>query len=180
MRLGAVGRWNAADDGKFAPVGEVDTRDASVLVSRGEAAVPRLLADKAHYLCALNHRHGESKVLEILAHAEEIACEIVVKQEILDIGDDGIGGLGGVVLEAGAVAHLGVEHLTGGEGYIRFYQVDDVEWHQVGGTPRHICVGVGEDSRRSTVFRRLRSKNLSVLLENRLRLGERRRGVGVG
>ena len=102
---------------------------------------------------------------------------------------DGIDGLGGVVLEAGAIAHFGVEHLTGGEGFllrkrlrddVRFYQVDDVERHQVGGTPRHICVGVGEDSRRSTVFRRLRSKNLAVFLENRLRLGESYRGAGVG
>ena len=102
--------------GEFSPVGEIDMRDFALFIRRGEAAVPRLHADKAHYLCALvqyDHRHGESKVLEILAHPEEIACEVVVKQEIL-----GIGGLGGVVLEAGAVAHLGVEHLTGGECFL--------------------------------------------------------------
>ncbi len=206
--IGAVGCRNAADDGEFAaavaiskpfaevaegrggiehfdnlavvergelaPVGEVDTRDFAVGVRRSEAAVTGFLADKAHNLCSLgvqyDHRHGESKVLEVLAHAEEVACEVVVKQKVLDFGGDGIGGLGGVVLEAGAVAHFGVEHLTGGEGFVRFYQVDYVERHKVGGTPRHICVGVGEDSRR----------NLAVLLENRLRLGESCRGAGVG
>lgn len=171
------------DGGELAPVGEVDTRDFAVGVRRSEAAVTGFLADKAHYLCALgvqyDHRHGESKVLEVLAHAKKVACEVVVKQKVLDVGGDGIGGVGGVVLEAGAVAHFGVEHLTGGEGFVRFYQVDDVEGHLIRAAPRHICVGVGEDSRRSTVFRRLRSKNLAVLLENRLRLGESCRGAGM-
>ena len=78
--------------------------------------------------------------------------------------------MGGVVDEAGAVADLGIEHLTGSEGFVRFYQVDNVEGHQVRGTPRHICVGVGEDSRR----------NFAVFLENRLRLGESCRGASVG
>ena len=144
-----------------------------MLVSRGKTAVAGLLSDEPHNLCALgvqyDHRHGESKVLEVLAHAEEIACEVVVKKKVLDVCGDGIGGMGGVVLEAGAVAHFGVEHLTGGEGFVTLDKVDDVEGHKVRGTPRHICVGVGEDSRR----------NLAVLFENRLRLGESRRGAGM-
>lgn len=109
-------------------------------------------------------------MLEVLAHAEEVACEVVVKQKVLDVGGNGMGGLGGVVLEAGAIAHLGVEHLTGGEGFVRFYQVDNVERHKVCGTPRHICVGVGEDSR----------CNLAVFLKYRLRRGESCRGAGIG
>ena len=108
-------------------------------------------------------------MLEVLAHAEEIACEVVVKQEVFDFRADGCGGLGAVVDKAGVVAYFGIEHLTGGEGFVRLYQVDDVERHQVGGTPRHICVGVGEYSRR----------NLAVLLEHRLRLGESYRGAGM-
>ena len=163
-----------AESGELSPVGEIEARDFAVGVRRSEAAVTGLLSDKAHYLCALgvqyDYRHGEGKVLEVLAHAEEVACEVVVKQKVLDVGGNGIGSLGGVVLEAGAIAYFGVEHLTGGEGFVRFYQVDDVEGHKVGGTPRHICVGVGEDSRR----------NLAVFLKYRLRLGESCRGAGVG
>ena len=109
-------------------------------------------------------------MLEVLAHAEEIACEVVVKQEVFDFRADGCGGLGAVVDKAGVVAYFGIEHLTGGKGFVRFYQVDNVERHLVCRTPRHIAVGVGEDCRR----------NLAVLLENRLRLGERHRGACVG
>lgn len=144
-----------------------------MLVSRSEAAVTGLLSDKPHNLCALgvqyDHRHGESKVLEVLAHAEEIACEVVVKQKVLDVALDSLGGLGCVVDQAGAVTHFGVEHLTGGEGFVTLDKVDDVEGHLIGGTPRHICVGVGEDC----------GRNLAILLENRLRLGESCRGAGV-
>ena len=78
--------------------------------------------------------------------------------------------MGGVVDEAGAVADLGIEHLTGCEGFVRFYQVDNVEGHLIVGTPGHICVGVGEGCRR----------NLSVLLEHGLGVGEGHRRAGVG
>ena len=162
------------DSGELAPVGEIQTRYSSVLVSRGEAAITGFLSDKPHNLCALgvqyDHRHGEGEMFEVLAHAEEIACEVVVKQKVLDFGLDGLGGLGAVVDKAGAVADFGVEHLTGGEGFVTFDKVDDVERHLVCSTPRHIAVGVGEDCRR----------NFAVLLENRLRRSERHRGACVG
>ena len=109
-------------------------------------------------------------MFEVLAHAEEIDCEVVVKQKVLDFALDRSGGLVAVVDKTRAVANLGIEHLTGGEGLVRFYQIDNVERHLVCRTPRHIAVGVGEDCRR----------NLAVLLENRLRLGERHRGACVG
>ena len=108
-------------------------------------------------------------MLEVLAHAEEIACEVVVKQKVLDFALDGLGGVGYVVDKAGAVADFDIEHLTGGEGFVRFYQVDDVERHLIRTAPRHIAVGVGEDC----------GRNLAVLLEYRLRLGESCRGAGV-
>lgn len=45
-----------------------------------------------------------------------------------------------------------------------------VKGHLIGGTPGHICVGVGEGCRR----------NLSVLLEHGLGVGEGHRRAGVG
>lgn len=205
--IGAVGRGNTADDGELAggaatfkplaevaerrggvehfynlavveggelsPVGEIEARYASVLVSRGKTAVAGLLSDEPHNLCTLgvqyDHRHGEREMFEVLAHAEEIACEVVVKQKVLDFALDGLGGVGYVVDKAGAVADFGIEHLTGGEGFVRFYQVDDVERHLIRTALRHIAVGVGEDC----------GRNLAVLLEYRLRLGESCRGAGV-
>ncbi len=98
-------------------------------------------------------------MLEVLAHAEEVACEVVVKQKVLDVGGNGIGSLGGVVLEAGAIAYFGVEHLTGGKGFVRFYQVDDVEGHKVEWHPtaymrgcRERIVGVISPSSLNTGF----------------------------
>ena len=44
----------------------------------------------------------------------------------------------GVVLEAAAVAHLGIEHLAGGEGLVTLDEVQNVEWHVVVTTPRDV------------------------------------------
>ena len=64
------------DGGELTPVGEIKARYSPVGVRRSEAAVTGFLADNAHNLCGLgvenDDRHGEGKVLQVLAHAEEI------------------------------------------------------------------------------------------------------------
>ena len=64
------------DGGELTPVGEIKARYSPVGVRRSEAALTGFLADNAHNLCGLgvenDDRHGEGKVLQVLAHAEEI------------------------------------------------------------------------------------------------------------
>ena len=52
-------------------------------------------------------------MLEVLAHAEEVAGEVVVSGKVVHGLLCLCGGLRGVVGESAAVAHLSVEHLTG-------------------------------------------------------------------
>ena len=77
-------------------------------------------------------------MFEVLAYAEEITGEVVVCGEVVHGSLRLCGGLRGVVGESAAVAHLGVEHLTGGEGLVRLDKVDDVVWHHVVAAPRHV------------------------------------------
>ena len=56
------------------------------------------------------------KVLEVLAHTEEVRGQSVVEQEVLDLPLDIAATRVGVVLQPAAVAHLSIEHLAGGEG----------------------------------------------------------------
>ena len=55
------------------------------------------------------------EVLEVLAHTEEVRGQSVVEQEVLDLPLDIAATRIGIVLQPAAVAHLGIEHLTGGE-----------------------------------------------------------------
>lgn len=61
-------------------------------------------------------RDAEGEVLEVLTHAEEVRGHGVVEQEVLDLPLDIAATRVGVVLQPAAVAHFGIEHLTGGEG----------------------------------------------------------------
>ena len=63
-----------------------------------------------------DYRDAEGEVLEVLAHTEEIRGHGVIEQEVLDLPLDIAATRVGVVLQPAAVAHLGIEHLTGGEG----------------------------------------------------------------
>ena len=108
---------------RVTPVGIENVRDVAAAVSRGEADVARFLAEDAHYLVATlvedDNADGKSEVLEVLAHAEEVTCEVVVSGEVVHGSLRLCGGLRGVVGESAAVAHLGVEHLASGEGFVR-------------------------------------------------------------
>ena len=70
-------------------------------------------------------------MLEVLARAEEVRGQGVVEQEVLDLLFDMAIARVGVVLQAAAVAHLSIEHLTGGEGLVTLDEVNDVVRHVV-------------------------------------------------
>ena len=113
--------------------------NAAVLLRRGKTAVAGLLADQSYNPRALSieddDRDAEGEVLEVLAHTEEVRGQGVVEQEVLDLPLDIAATRVGVVLQPAAVAHLGVEHLAGGEGLVTLDEVDDVVRHVVVAPP---------------------------------------------
>lgn len=86
-------------------------------------------------------------MLEVLAHAEEVCGEVVVKEEIIDSRLDRCEGFGGAILQPRTVVHLGVETLAGGESIVLFYEVEDVEKHLIVAAPRDIGKAIVCDSR---------------------------------
>ena len=86
-------------------------------------------------------------MLEVLAHSEEITGQRVVEQEVLDLLLDSSGARLGVVLQAAAVAHFGVELLASRERLIVLNQFEDIIGHHVVAAPRHITELVIDDDR---------------------------------
>ena len=133
----------------IAPVGIEDVRDDAVLVSRGKADVTGLLACEPYDVRAVlvenDDADGETEVFEVLADAEEISGEVVVSEEVIDLGRCLCGGCARVVDKAAAVADFGVEHLAGGESFIGLNEVDDVIRHLVVCTPWDVLHLVGDE-----------------------------------
>ena len=77
-------------------------------------------------------------MLEVLTDAEEISRKVVVEKEVLDFILDLGGGDAGIIPQAGAIADLGVEYLTSGEGFVLLDVLDDFERHLVVAAPRDI------------------------------------------
>lgn len=61
----------------------------ALLADRRRANIASLLAQHPHHLVALfienNHAHGKAEVFEILANTKEIACHVVIQEELLDL-----------------------------------------------------------------------------------------------
>ena len=95
----------------------------------------------------VEHAKLIGEVLEVLAHTEEVRGHGVVEQEVLDLLFDMAIARVGVVLQAAAVADLGIEHLAGGEGFVTLDEVNDVVGQGVVAAPRHIGKGVIDDDR---------------------------------
>ena len=75
-----------------------------------------MLADDAHnavgVLIEYDDADAKAEVLEVLTDAEEIACEVVVESEVVDLRRDLCGGKLCVVDKAAAIADFCVEHLA--------------------------------------------------------------------
>ena len=149
--------------------------DAAVLLRRGKTAVAGLLADQSYDPRALSieddDRDAEGEVLEVLAHTEEVRGHGVVEQEVLDLPLDIAATRVGVVLQPAAVAHLGIEHLAGGEGLVTLDEVNDVVRHIVIASPGDVGQRFVDDRRH----------DVHVFLEHFATIHlKRRRSVQVG
>ena len=87
------------------------------------------------------------EVLEVLAHTEEVRGQGVVEQEVLDLPLDIAATRVGVVLQPATVAHLSIEHLAGGEGFVTLDEVNDVIRHIVIASPWDVGQRLVDDRR---------------------------------
>ena len=91
-------------------------------------------------------------MLEVLTDTEEISREVVVEKEVLDFVLDLGGGDAGIIPQAGAIADLGVEYLTSGEGFVLLYVLNDFERHLVVTAPGDIREIFVNDGRHNVNF----------------------------
>lgn len=91
-----VGEWrlwiekfdalNVLGTDRVTPVGIEDVRYHTRLVGRSKADIARLFAHDADNTTGIliedDHADAESEVLEVLAHAEEVTCEVVVQHKV--------------------------------------------------------------------------------------------------
>ena len=94
-----------------------------------------------------NHTHGKAKMLEVLANAEVIRGDVVVKKEVLDFALDGGSSNTSVVAQTAAETDFSIEHLARGERLVILDELQYVEWHIVIASPRHIRKRVVDDDR---------------------------------
>ena len=86
-------------------------------------------------------------MLEVLAYAEVIRGDVIVKKEVLDFALDGCGSKTSVVAETAAKTDFCIKHLARGERLIVLDELQYVEWHIVVASPRHIRKRVVDDDR---------------------------------
>ena len=74
---------------RITPVGIEDVRYHTRLVGRSKADIARLFADDADNATGIliedDHADAKAEVLEVLAHAEEVTCEVVVQDKVADL-----------------------------------------------------------------------------------------------
>ena len=106
-------------------------------------------------------------MLEVLAHTEEVTCEVVVQHKLIHL----CGGLLCVIDKSAAIADFGIEHLTSAHRLVRLDEVNDVVRHLVVTSPWDVLHLVVDDDWCDVV----------LLLEDfRYLGGEGSGGVGAG
>ena len=108
-------------------------------------------------------------MLEVLAHAEEVTCEVVVQHKVIHLRL--FGGLLCVVDEPASVADFGVEHLVGVQCLVGLDEIDDVVWHTVVAAPGYVFHALADEDGRDVVL---------LLKDFRCLDGEGSGGVGAG
>ena len=76
-----------------------------------------------------------SMMLEVLAHAEDVTCEVVVQHKVIHLRLHLCGGKLRVIDKSAAIADFGVEHLASAHCLVRLDEVNDIERHLVVTSP---------------------------------------------
>ena len=77
-------------------------------------------------------------MLEVLAHAEEVTCEVVVQHKVIHLRLHLCGGKPRVIYKSAAIADFSVEHLASAHCLVRLDEINDVVRHQIVTSPRDV------------------------------------------
>ena len=134
---------------RITPVGIEDVRYHARLVGRSKADIARLFADDADNATGIliedDHADAKAEVLEVLAHAEEVTCEVVVQHEVIHLRLHLCGGKPRVIDKSAAIADFGIEHLASAHRLVRLDEVNDVVRHLIVTSPRDVLHPVVDD-----------------------------------
>ena len=86
-----------------------------------------------------------SMMLEVLAHAEEVTCEVVVQHKVIHLRLHLCGGKLCVIDKSASIADFGIEHLASAHCLVRLDEVDNVVWHLIVTSPWDILHLVVDD-----------------------------------
>lgn len=84
-------------------------------------------------------------MLEVLAHAEEVTCEVVVQHKVIHLRLHLCGGKLCVIDKSAAVADFSIEHLASAHCLVRLDEVNDVVRHLIVTSPRDVLHLVVDD-----------------------------------
>ena len=137
-----IEKFNAFDvlrTDRITPVGIKNIRYDARLVGRSKADIARLFADNADNATGIliedDNADAKAEVLEVLAHAEEVTCEVVVQHEVINLRLHLCSGKFRVIDKSAAIAGFGIEHLASAHCLVRLNEVDDVVWHLIVTSP---------------------------------------------
>ena len=92
-----------------------------------------------------DHADAEAEELEVLAHAEEVTCEVVVQHTVINLRLHLCGGKFRVIYKSAAIADFGIEHLASAHRLVRLDVVNDVVRHLIVTSPRDVLHLVVDD-----------------------------------
>ena len=78
-----------------------------------------------------DHADAKAEVLEVLAHAEEVTCEVVVQHKVIHLRLHLCGGKPCVIDKSAAIADFSVEHLASAHCLAKLDEVNDIVRHLV-------------------------------------------------
>ena len=92
-----------------------------------------------------DHADAKAEVLEVLAYAEEVTCEVVVQHKVIHLRLHLCGGKLCVINKSAAIADFSIEHLASAHCLVGLDEINDVVRHLIVTSPRDVLHLVVDD-----------------------------------
>ena len=92
-----------------------------------------------------DHADAKAEVLEVLAHTEEVTCEVVVQHKVIHLRLHLCGGKIRVIDKSAAIADFSIEHLASAHCLVRLDEVNDIVRHLIVTSPWDVLHLVVDD-----------------------------------
>ena len=93
-----------------------------------------------------------SMMLDLLAHTEDVTCEVVVQHKVIHLRLHLCGGKLRVIDKSAAIADFSVEHLASANCLVRLDEINDVVRHLIVTSPRDVLRLVVDNDWRDVVL----------------------------